>query len=363
MNLGQVGQLHSSMITAMRVIAALILMFAASTAFANKSSSGVGVQTITMVDVSRTVNAAPGFAGSPTRRIDVTIWYPASSSAELPLKDAPVANGSPRPLVIWSHGSYGRADGNMHLVNHLVRAGYIVAAPDYPLSSRAAYTMIKGVNIADVGNQTKDIRFILDQLLASGHWSGQIDKDRIATIGHSLGAVTSYFTSFGSIARDPRIKASVLMGAGDPVQAALAIDMGLIGNWNVPSQSPVLFLSGEHDAFALINGNHHSAYYRVSAPKYEIMIKGGVHIWFGDAGKATTDGSNPDCAMLAGFRAGTILPGCAPGTKLISPRRQQEITRIATLYFLDGYLKGETAKLGLLRKMPKQMPDIELLDE
>ncbi len=334
-------------------IAGLVLVLgmvpAAATNVANPIEAVGSAQHLTLIDKTRGVKASNGFAGSETRRIDVTIWTPAG-----------VAPTGGWPLVIYSHGSYGRADDNMHLVNHLVRAGYLVVAPDYPLSSRAAYTKIKGIDIGDVGNQTKDIHFILDQLLGSAEWSKLIDPAKIATIGHSLGAVTNYFTSFGSMARDPRIKATVLTGAGDPVQAALAANMGLIGNWNEPSHVPVLFLSGEHDAFALINGGHHTAYSRVSGPKYEIMIKGGVHIWFRDATTAPADGSNPDCAMLGGFRPGSVLAGCEPGAKLTTPARQQAVTRTAVLDFLDGHLRGDKARIKHLRGLPKSMRDVTL---
>ena len=354
---------HQHVWSRMRVFLCL-LAFTAPSVVAADSEGGVGVRHLRLVDDSRSVKAVNGFSGSPVRRVDVAVWYPAKlrsgAAAGEPVEGAASADGKPWPLVLYSHGSYGHADNAMHLVKHLVRSGYVVAAPDYPLTSRAAYTQVTGVDLTDVIHQTGDIRFIIDHLLRDEQLSGVIDKDRIATVGHSLGAVTSYFASFGAGIRDPRIRATVLIGAGDPVQAALAADMGMMGVWHFPAVIPVLFLSAQMDPFALVNGRPYAAYSRLEKPKYEVMVKGGNHIWFRDGANQPVDGSNPDCAMLAGFRPGITLPGCEAGVPLISPLRQQEITRIAVGDFLDGYLKDDAERRGGLRNLPVKLPEVEL---
>ena len=107
--------------------------------------------------------------------------------------------------------------------------GYVVAAPNYPLTSRNAHTEVRFADISDVSEQVKDVSFIIDSLLADPVLGKFIDKDRIGTTGHSLGAVTSYFASFGMRTRDPRIKATAPIAGGDPVQTALDNEMGLAG--------------------------------------------------------------------------------------------------------------------------------------
>jgi dienelactone hydrolase len=311
---------------------------------AAQATTELSANHLTFADTKRSVKASSGFVGASTRRLDVTVWSPAG---------APPQGGW--PLVIYSHGSYSTADSAMHLVRALVNAGYVVAAPDYPLSSRAAYTHVTGSDPTDVIEQTRDVQFIIDQLLADKALG--IDPARIATIGHSLGAVTSYFSSFGSQTADRRIKATVLLGAGDPVQAALAANMGLTGNWTLPVKTPVLFLSAEHDAFAGFTGRAFAAYSRVSGPKHELMVRGGVHVWFTDFANYGPGQSNPDCAMLGG---GKGLFGCEAGNKLTTPARQQEITRVAVIDFLGGYLSGSKAKLAHLRSLPKSMRDVTL---
>lgn len=342
-----------------KLMLAIMLGLFATGAQAADSVGAIGVRHISLVDATRAVKASMGFAGSAERRLDVTVWYPAPGPADSASRN-PGGQGLKHPLIIYSHGSFGRADNAMHLVNSLVGAGYIVAAADYPLSSRAAYTRIAGPDPSDVIEQTRDIRFIIDRLLADKDLSLLVDPARIATIGHSLGAVTSYFTSFASGVRDPRIKAAVLLGAGDPVQAALSGNMGLGGTWNAAASVPVLFMNAQHDPFAAFTGRPHAAYSRVETPKYEITVNGGAHVWFTDNAVQPADGSNPDCAMLKGLRPGGTLPGCEAGNKMATPQRQQEITRIAVRAFLDGYLKNDATQLRRLRRLHAQLSDTDI---
>ena len=333
--------------TQVTIAALLLTLGAASTPVVSTASHAQTVDTarhVSFTDETRAIKASSGFAGSPTRRIDVTIWAPSGP--------APAGGW---PLVLYSHGAFSQADSAMHLVRALNAAGYIVAAPDYPLSSRAAHTKIKGGDTTDVVEQTRDVRFVIDQLLADKALS--IDAGRIATLGHSLGAVTSYFTSFGSQTVDRRIKATVLLGAGDPVQAALAANMGLTGNWTLPDKTPVLFISAELDAIAGFTGRPYAAYSRVSGPKYELMVRGGIHTWFTDFSGYGPNQSNPECAMMGG---GKGILGCEAGAKLTTPARQQEMTRVAVIDFFGGYLGGDKSRIKHLRGLPKSMRDVTL---
>ncbi len=347
--------------TLRQLVAMIVLALFVTQARATDEPAGIGVRHITLTDESRAIKASMGFAGSTVRRIDVTLWYPAETRPGDSAENAAPAKGPPAPLIIYSHGTYGRADNAMHLVNHLVRAGYIVAAPDYPLSSRAAYTKISGADPTDVVNQVKDLHFIIDKLLADGTVSPLFDHDRIATMGHSLGAVTSYFASFAGGVRDPRIKATVLLGAGDPVQAALSANMGLTYTWNAAASVPVLFMSAEHDVFARITGRPYAAYMRLEKPKYEVMVAGGVHGWFREGTPLPADGSNPDCLFFKTGAASAFKPaGCDKRGGFIAQARQMEITRIAVREFLDGYLKGDAAQLKRLRKLHSALPETEI---
>jgi predicted dienelactone hydrolase len=342
------------------VISALLTLFiqpvlAKSTVFA------MGSRQVSYVDESRPIKKSMGFDGAPTRRLDLHIWYPADGTSRS--DPAMLAKGGPFPLVIYSHGTFGSADNAMHLVEHLVRHGYIVAAPDYPLTSSAAFTHVRFADISDVGQQTRDVKFIIDKLLADPVFGPAIDATKIGTTGHSLGAVTSYFTSFGTQTRDPRIAATALIAGGDPVESALMSDMGLLGTGHSPVRVPVLFLSAEHDVFARITGRPHASYSRVEGPKTEVMIKGGVHVWFRGKAEALAAGKNPDCLFFERMMPTMVMPGCETRGGLIDPARQQAITRAAVLDFFDGYLKRDASALERLRGLHREFKEADVISE
>jgi predicted dienelactone hydrolase len=307
-----------------------------------------------------------GFEGAATRRLDLHVWYPADATQRS--DPATLAKGGPFPLVIYSHGTFGSADNAMHLVEHLVRHGYVVAAPDYPLTSSAAFTHIRFADISDVAQQTRDLRFIIDRLLADPVFGPAIDPTKIGTTGHSLGAVTSYFTSFGAQTRDPRIAATALIAGGDPVQSALMSDMGLLGTGHAAVRVPVLFLSADHDVFARTTGRPHASYSRVEGPKTEVMIKGGVHVWFRGTPEVPAGGKNPDCLFFERMMPTTVMPGCETPNDpkrggLIDPARQQAITRAAVLDFFDGYFNRDAAALARLRGLHRQFKEASVISE
>jgi predicted dienelactone hydrolase len=334
------------------VLAGCVALFLApQAALADHHQGGVVKLERSYVDETRPIKASMGFAGAEVRRLDVKVWHP-QAKGEVPF-----------PLIVYSHGTFGYATNAMHFVNALVEAGYVVAAANYPLTSRNAFTHITFADISDTSQQVKDVSFIIDSLLADPELAGLIDPDRIGTTGHSLGGVTSYFASFGARTRDPRIKATAPIAAGDPVQTALDNPMGFNGTGNAAISVPVLFLSADRDVFARMTGRPHAAFSRVETPKYELMIKNGVHVWFRDGDEQPADNKNPDCLFFETNMPGMKVPGCEERVPLIGAARQQEITRAALIAFFDAYLKGDEAALARLRSLGEGDEDVELIYE
>ena len=349
----------SSFRTFASLLLAVLTMAFVPVAAAAEAGYAIGLRQVSYVDQSRPIKKSMGFEGAATRRLDLHIWYPADGTSRS--DPASLAKGGPYPLIIYSHGTFGSVDNAMHLVEHLVRHGYIVAAPDYPLTSSAAFTHVRFADISDVGQQTRDVHFIIDRLLADPVFGPAIDPAKIGTTGHSLGAVTSYFTSFGAQTRDPRIAATALIAGGDPVESALMQDMGLFGTGHAAVRVPVLFLSADHDVFARMTGRPHASYSRVEGPKTEVMIKGGVHVWFRGKAEALPDGKNPDCLFFERNMPSMVVPGCETRGGLIDPARQQEITRAAVLDFFDGYLRKDAAALARLRGLHREFNETEVI--
>jgi predicted dienelactone hydrolase len=335
------------------VLLALAIMAMPGAARAAHHEAGLGLHQASYVDETRAIKKSGVFPGSDTRRIDVTIWYPAMADGD----DAKWENDGPFPLIVYSHGTFGFPENATHLTEYLARHGYVVAAINFPLSSRSAFTQKKAPDTSDVGEQIRDISFVIDSLLADSFFAGQIDPDRIGTTGHSLGAITSYFASFGKETRDPRIKATAPIAAGDPIMAASGGLLG-VGKTTLSTVSvPVLFFSAEKDVFARMTGAPLIAYSRLGPPRYELIVRRGNHVWFRDGDDQPADNKNPDCFFFEKWTPGMVVPGCEERVALIGPARQQEITRAAMLAFFDAYLKEDKAALERLHGLGEAFGD------
>lgn len=326
------------------------------------AAQGVGLARVTFVDATRPTKASPPFPGAPDRRLDTWIWYPAETSDRDPVERAPARTDAPWPLVIFSHGTYSQPDSSTHLCEHLVRQGYVVAAPTFPLTSRAAHTQLPAADVSDAGQQPGDVSFVIDSLLADPRFGPLIDRERIGATGISLGGITTYFASFGLPTRDPRIKASAPIAPGDPPYAALSFGLGFDGVVPAPVETPALLLVGDADVFESRTGGSAAAYARLRPPKHQVTIHGAPHVWFGDGAQVPADGLNPDCLW---FRRNTAsLPSmCRDRRALIDPLRQKQITRHALLAFFDAYLKDDAGALERLADIDATFAEVTLRRE
>ncbi len=327
-----------------------------------EGDDGIGLARETFVDASRPTKASRPFPGAPDRRLDTWIWYPAEGGGAAPVADAPARAGGPWPLVVYSHGTDGQPDNATHFIEHLVRNGYVVAAPAFPLTSSVAHTRLPAADVTDAGNQPGDVSFVIDSLLAHPRFGPIIDAERIGATGISLGGITTYFLSFGIPTRDERIRASAPIAGGDPPYAALSFGLGFNGVVPAPVDTPVLLLVGDADIFEAQTAGPAAAYARLLPPRRQVMIHGAPHVWFGDRDLVPPDDLNPDCLWFA-ENAGGQPPQCAERRPLIDPARQKEITRHALLAFFDAYLKDDADALGRLDAIGETFAEVTLRQE
>jgi len=146
------------------------------------SSFAVGLRVLQLVDPSRTIHLPDGSVEPRTLRTYVR--YPALGPAGgTDLRNAPAARiDGPFPLVIFGHGFAVTPGPYTGLLQTWTRAGYVVAAPVFPLGNANAPG---GPNESDLINQPADMRFVISQLLAassdaSGPLAGLIDPKAIA---------------------------------------------------------------------------------------------------------------------------------------------------------------------------------------
>jgi dienelactone hydrolase len=214
---------------------ALPLVGAPSVAAAAGSTS-VTSTTMTFVDTSRSTPPWDGTAGTPSRTLVTTIWYPARASGSVT-----AAGNGPYPLIVFAHGLGGSPQDYRQLLTAWAAAGYVVAAPLFPLSSSQTPG---GPDGGDIGNQPGDMSFVIDQTLsasatANGPLSGLVDPNEIGAAGHSNGAITTLGLVANSCCRDTRVKAAVVM-------AGTTEGLGS-GSYELTKAPPLLVISDVHD--------------------------------------------------------------------------------------------------------------------
>jgi len=226
----------------------------------------VGVASETLTDPTRPPPEVPalGIAAVATRTIPVTVWYPARGPVTPePTRDAPVAHGR-FPLIVYAPGNGALGANAPALVRSWAAHGYVIVAPDFPVSSRARSNLDA---IDDWANQPGDIRFLLDRALGDGiaGLRSALDRGRVGLAGHSLGAMTVLAAAFGADA-DPRVDA-VTTFAGIP----------LLGGTDVSSrETPLLLVHGDDDRTIPVQQSR-TMFDAAAGPRVLVTIAGGGH--------------------------------------------------------------------------------------
>jgi dienelactone hydrolase len=225
------------------VVALVLLLSALGLAFvaapsvaAAAGSDSVATTTMTFVDTSRSTLPWGGMPGKPSRTLVTTIWYPAQASGS-----GAASGGGRYPLIVFAHGLGASPQDYQQLLTAWAAAGYVVAAPLFPLSSSETPG---GPDGGDIGNQPGDVSFVIDQVLrasaaANGPLSGLVDPNEIGAAGHSNGAITTLGLVANSCCRDTRVKAAVVM-------AGTTEGLGR-GSYDLAKAPPLLVVSDIHD--------------------------------------------------------------------------------------------------------------------
>jgi dienelactone hydrolase len=301
---------HGGVATASRQSAAAS---GGSNAKSSPSSFAVGLRVLRLVDASRTIQLPNGT--SEPRTMLTYVRYPALGAPDrTDVLNAPAARAyGPFPLVIFGHGFAVTPALYARLLQSWARAGYVVAAPLFPLENANAPS---GPDESDLVNQPADMRFVISRMLdassaASGPLAGLLEPTRIAVTGQSDGGDTALAVAYDPAFRDTRVSAAVILsGAEIP-------DLG--GFTFPPGSPPLLATQGTADTVNLPSATN-AFFNAATRPKYLLSLIGAEH-----------------------------LP---PYTE---QQPQLTIVERVTIAFLDGYLKGRPAalqRLGSLGSVP-----------
>jgi len=286
---------------------ALVLLIAAagaSAAFATPAAKRDLPHTLRYVDTSRTVKFP--HEKREYRPVTTDFWYP------------PARDGSgPFPLIVFGHGFASTPWWYRRLLRDWAAAGYVVAAPVFPLGNENAPG---GPDESDIVNQPRDMSFVITRVLAAsarstGLFSGLVDPDRVAVAGQSDGAETAFAAADEKPFFDDRIK------------AALVLSGAILGPRRYVEHTgvPLLAVQGTGDT--------------INPPKY-------THELFRAAGRAKF------LLLLKG--AGHLPPYTVPGETL-------DTVEHVTVAFLDHYL-GD-GSLSAIGTAAKELPTAELTSD
>jgi len=248
----------------------------------------VGEITLTLTDSSRSVT----FPGQPPqpRRLVTFVRYP-------------LARGR-FPLVVFGHGFAVTPGIYARLLQAWARAGFVVAAPVFPLANADAPG---GPNEADLVNQPRDMSFVIGRLLALSagrHTPFTLRADEIAVAGQSDGGDTALTVAYDSRFRDRRIRAAVIL-SGQEIPG--------LGGYDFPAGSPPLL-----------------------------------------ATQGLADTINPPATTFAFWQAARppkyllTLPGAPHLGPYTDQQPQLGAVERVTIAFLDRYLRGQPARLARL---------------
>ena len=273
----------------------------------------VGLSVQTFVDSSRSETLPDGT--TQPRTLITEIRYPAQGAVGLAdLRNAPAASAyGPYPLIVFGHGFAVTPGSYSHLLQAWARAGYVVAAPVFPLEKAGAPG---GSNESDLVNQPKDMSFVISSMLeaaaaGSGPLAGLIDPTKVAVAGQSDGGDTALAVAYDHRFADPRVGAAVVLsGAEIPAE----------GSFEFPAGGPPL-LATQGTADTINFPNFTTTYFEAAQrPKYLLQLIGAEH----------------------------LPPYTVPSTQL-------HIVEGVSVAFLDSYLKhtaGALARISAIGQVP-----------
>ncbi len=245
--------------------------------------AGVGEQSVEVSEPGRTM-CVPSTGACSERQYLLHVYYPIAEQTGIePVIGAkPDRIAAPYPVVVFAAGFDEDPSAYQVLIDSWVKAGYVVAAPVFPLSSRWALTYY-GVNLSDVElsdafesdmlNQPYDMAAALSKLTALNQSDGSIyqglfDTSEAAAAGQSDGGDTTLALTDNTCCKDSNFKAAMIFSGAQ---------FSPYGGSFYAYDIPMLIVQGTADT---INPEYLSEqiFNQAEPPKYLVMLEGADHL-------------------------------------------------------------------------------------
>jgi dienelactone hydrolase len=194
----------------------------------------------------------------------------------------------PYPLVVFGHGFAVTPGAYASLLRAWTRAGFIVAAPIFPLENANAPG---GPTESDLVNQPRDMSLVITDLIRldqepRSFLAGMVDAARVAVAGQSDGGETALAVAYDRFFLDRRIDSAIILsgakipGTGGlgfpsspthPAPALLAVQ-GTADRVNPPSSTYAFFNAAPRPKYLLrLFGASHLGPYTDEQPQLRIV--------------------------------------------------------------------------------------------
>ena len=250
------GRMRSSLVRQKRFwCAAACIVSLVSPLTATAHAPRLRTHVFEFVDRSRAIRLPDG--REVARKLDTTVWWPPTMG--------------PHPLLLFAHGFALTPADYAPLLRAIASAGYVVAAPIFPLTNTYAPG---GPDEADLVNQPRDVSFVITKLLALNRSTGRlrdaIEPSRIAVAGQSDGGITALGVAYDARYRDRRVRAAIIMSGARPSGFGafprngppLLAMQGTADPLNVPATTAAYFASAHRPKFLvwLLGASHRPPY-------------------------------------------------------------------------------------------------------
>ena len=348
----------------------------ATGAFVQPGPFGVAERTLDLDDKSRPTPSHGDIPEKPDRTLTTEVWYPATPGGTSIVRDGPLADGGPFPLVVNSPGLLDVREGEAYYAEALASRGYVVASLDFPVTGLRAGMQ----DVSDLANQPADVSFVIDRLLAlsnlrDGWLSRGVDRHRIGVAGLSLGGATTLLVTYHPTLRDRRVRAALSIA---PAACFLT------ERFYRTVRPPLLVLQGDQDLLLPLDMNGALVFGRSRSPRTLVTLVDATHTAFSGlvTAPSTTSYDEIGCAAIAsvvatggnivdglgGVTSGIDGTGCAlpcqgpvPTNPPMQAGRQHLLTQAVVAAFFDATFKHSHAARCFLRHgLAGENPDVRV---